>query len=30
MDQCAQAWDALTKKFGVDKQRELYTDAVGG
>jgi multiple sugar transport system substrate-binding protein len=30
MDQAAAAWDALNKKFDVSKQRDLYTDAVGG
>ena len=29
LDQCATAWDTITKKFGVDTQRELYADAIG-
>jgi hypothetical protein len=29
LDDCAQAWDDISNKFGKDKQKALYLDALG-
>src|SRR5438105_11256929 len=29
LDEAAQAWDQITNKFGKDKQKALYLDALG-